>query len=137
MHFPIPPQMLQQLSQNDVEIYQKAIPLAPGTYRLQVIAKDVVGGKCRPSEERDYGASPGSGHALSASSLILADMMERVSHQEHRHAARSSSATTKVRPRMDYTFKHDGTARGSTSSFITLRPMRRPEAGRNRVTTSW
>src|SRR6202050_4847320 len=39
----ISPSMLQQFSENK-SIYQKAIPLQPGTFRLSVVAKDVVAG---------------------------------------------------------------------------------------------
>ena len=38
-----PPSCWQQASKGS-SIYQKSVPLPPGTYRLNVVVKDVVGG---------------------------------------------------------------------------------------------
>ena len=60
-----------------VAIYQKGVPLAPGSYRLELVVKDIVGetmGTYRvalrvPAFEEEK---------LTMSSLILADRIERV-----------------------------------------------------------
>ena len=49
----IPTELLQQ-AVNGSSIYQKSVPLQPGRYRLNVVAKDLVGGNVT-----NYGAGPG------------------------------------------------------------------------------
>ena len=74
--------MLAAAAQNK-SIYQKAIPLQPGSYRLNVTAKDVVAGNVAlesklltvPRIDQDH---------LSASNLVLADYMQHVDDEEHR-----------------------------------------------------
>jgi GWxTD domain-containing protein len=85
----LPAEMLQQ-AMNGSEIYQKQIPLKPGRYRLNVVAKDIV-----PHLDEDK---------LSASSLILADMIEKVPTKSI-GTGQFVIGTSKVRPRMDNTFK--------------------------------
>src|SRR6185369_8793101 len=48
---PIPAEMLQQATQGSA-IYQKQLSLVPGTYRLTVAARDVVGGNTTTYEQR-------------------------------------------------------------------------------------
>ncbi len=102
----IPAEMLQQ-AMNGSQIYSKRIPLAPGTYRLNVVAKDTVGNlvnnyECAlnvPHYDEDQ---------LGASSVILADELERVptnSIGTGQFVIRSS----KVRPRVNDVFKQDET----------------------------
>jgi GWxTD domain-containing protein len=94
---PIPPSMLALASQNK-SIYQKAIPLQPGTYRLNVTAKDVVAGNIAldsvlltvPRLDQDR---------LSASSLVLADYMEHVDMKSI-GTGMFVLGDTKVRPRI-------------------------------------
>src|SRR5439155_8631356 len=45
----IAPELLQKLAANR-SIYQQSIPLAPGRYRLNVVAKDVIGGNTNTYE---------------------------------------------------------------------------------------
>jgi hypothetical protein len=51
-----------QLSQavKGVSVYQKSVPLPPGMYRLNVVAKDIVGGlcRCRTSTTRNWAPAP-------------------------------------------------------------------------------
>ncbi len=76
VNIPIPPSMLAAAAQNK-SIYQKAIPLQPGSYRLNVTAKDIVAGNVAldsklltvPRIDQDK---------LSASTLVLADYMQHV-----------------------------------------------------------
>jgi hypothetical protein len=86
-------------------IYQKAVPLAPGMYRLNIVAKDIVGGNMTvyemaltvPHFEEDK---------LASSSLILADMIEKVPTRSI-GAGQFVIADTKVRPRLNDTFGRD------------------------------
>lgn len=98
----LPSEMLQQ-AMNGSQIYSKRIPLPPGTYRLNIVAKDVVG-----NTMNNYEVAMNVPHydedQLGASSLILADELERVptnSIGTGQFVIRSS----KVRPRISDTFK--------------------------------
>ena len=86
-------------------LYQKNVPLAPGRYRLNIVAKDVIGGS-RASYETALDVPHFEEGKLAASSLILADVIEQV-------AARSAGfgqfviADRKVRPRLSATFRRN------------------------------
>jgi GWxTD domain-containing protein len=86
-------------------IYQKTLPLAPGTYRLNVMAKDVVGGNLS-----NYEVAITVPHLdpdkLSSSTLILADLMEKVPSKSI-GTGQFVIGDTKVRPRMDDVFRRD------------------------------
>jgi GWxTD domain-containing protein len=94
---PIPPSMLAAAAQNK-SIYQKAIPLQPGSYRLNVTAKDVVAGNVAleskllmvPRIDQDR---------LSASTLVLADYMQHVDTKSI-GLGMFVLGDTKVRPRI-------------------------------------
>jgi GWxTD domain-containing protein len=98
----LPTDMLQQ-GVKGASIYQKTLPLQPGRYRLNVVAKDIVGGNTTnfemvlevPRLEDDQ---------LGQSSLILADQLEKVPTKSI-GAGQFVIGTSKVRPRMDETFK--------------------------------
>jgi len=97
-----PTEMLQQAI-NGVSIYQKVLPLKPGRYRLSIAAKDVVGGN-----QTAYPMALDVPHieddALGASSLILADQIEKMD-TKHIGIGQFVIGGSKVRPRMDATFK--------------------------------
>src|SRR5690242_355498 len=112
----VPAEMLQQ-AMNGSRVYSKSIPLAPGTYRLNIVAKDVVGNTMNnfemplvvPHYDEDQ---------LGSSSLILADELERVATKSigtGQFVIRSS----KVRPRVDDTFKQNETM-GIYTEFYNL-----------------
>jgi GWxTD domain-containing protein len=112
----IPSEMLQQ-AMNGSQIYSKRVPLAPGTYRLNIVAKDIVGNTMNtyemalnvPHYEEDQ---------LASSSVILADQLERVptnSIGTGQFVIRSS----KVRPRIGDIFKQDETM-GIYTEFYNL-----------------
>jgi hypothetical protein len=96
--------MLQQ-AVNGSSIYQNTVPLQPGRYRLNVVAKDVVGGNMTnyevaldvPRLEDDQ---------LAASSLILADLIEKVPTKSI-GTGQFVIGTSKVRPRIGESFKRD------------------------------
>jgi GWxTD domain-containing protein len=96
--------MLQQAI-NGESIYQKTIPLPPGRYRLNIVAKDVVGGNMTDYEQA-LDVPRFDDETFSASSLIIADDIEKV-------ATRSIGTgmfvigDSKVRPRIGDTFKRD------------------------------
>ena len=112
----IPSEMLQS-AMNGSQIYSKRIPLAPGTYRLNIVAKDTVGNTMNtyemalnvPHYEEDQ---------LASSSVILADQLERVptnSIGTGQFVIRSS----KVRPRINDIFKQNETM-GIYTEFYNL-----------------
>jgi GWxTD domain-containing protein len=100
----VPSEMLSKASDSK-NIYQTAVPLAPGRYRLNIAAKDLVGNNAStyevaldvPRLDEDN---------LTASSLILADMIEKVPTRSI-GTGMFVIGTTKVRPRMDNTFKRN------------------------------
>ena len=77
------PSILQEYTKRQVDL-PEAVPLAPGTYRLNVVAKDVMGGNLS-NYEVAMTVPRLDPDKLSSSSLILADLMEKVPIQEHRH----------------------------------------------------
>jgi GWxTD domain-containing protein len=99
-----PPEFLQDYTKRR-SIYQKTLPLAPGTYRLNVMAKDVVGGNLS-----NYEVAITVPHLdpdkLSSSTLILADLMEKVPSKSI-GTGQFVIGDTKVRPRMDDVFRRD------------------------------
>jgi GWxTD domain-containing protein len=99
-----PPEYLQDYTKGK-SIYQKTIPLAPGTYRLNVSAKDVVGGNLSLYEVA-VTVPRLDADKLSSSTLILADLMEKVPSKSI-GTGPFVIGDTKVRPRMDDVFKHD------------------------------
>ena len=101
---PIPPSMLAQAAQNK-SIYQKAVPLPPGTYRLNVTAKDVVAGNMA-LETMSITVPRLDQDKLSASSLVLADDMHHVDLKSI-GTGMFVLGDTKVRPRIGNTFKPD------------------------------
>ena len=100
----VPQQMLQQAATGS-SVYQKTVPLAPGKYRLNVVAKDITGGNMTtyevaldvPRFEED---------SLASSSLILADLIEKVPTKSI-GAGQFVIGGSKVRPRLNETFKRD------------------------------
>lgn len=96
-----PTELLSQAVKG-ASVYQKTVPLPPGKYRLNVVAKDVTGGNVNnyemalevPRFEEDK---------LMASSLILADLLEKVPTKSI-GAGQFVIGSTKVRPRVTETF---------------------------------
>jgi GWxTD domain-containing protein len=99
-----PPAYLQDYSKRK-SIYQKTVPLAPGTYRLNIVTKDVVGGNLN-NYEVAVTVPRLDPDKLSSSTLILADMIEKVPTKSI-GTGQFVIGSSKVRPRMDDVFKHD------------------------------
>lgn len=87
---------------NGQSIYQKSVPLAPGMYRLNIVAKDIVGGNTN-NFEMALTVPRYSEDKLGSSSLILADTIERVPTRSI-GSGQFVIGDTKVRPRLSGTF---------------------------------
>ncbi len=98
----VPTEMLQEASQG-MSIYQKSVPLAPGMYRLNVVAKDIVGGTM-VNYEMALNVPRMEEDQLFASSIILADVLEKVPTKSI-GSGQFVIGTSKVRPRMSESFK--------------------------------
>ncbi len=96
-----PSVMLAEASKGKA-IYQNAVPLPPGTYRVNVVAKDVVGGNMN-NYEMAITVPRFEDERLGASSLILADMIEKVP-TKNIGAGQFVIGTSKVRPRLNDAF---------------------------------
>ncbi|HMD38180.1 MAG TPA: GWxTD domain-containing protein [Candidatus Acidoferrum sp.] len=125
------PDSLFQQSLKLQSIYQKAVPLRPGLYRLDIVVKDVQSGNVGvintalrvPHYEDDK---------LDASTLILADQLEHVPAKQI-GTGQFVLGSTKVRPRLDnefttadrlgiylqvYNLKSDETTHKSSATFL-------------------
>ena len=102
----VPAELLQQ-AQNGSQIYSKRIPLAPGTYRLNVVAKDIVGNTVN-NYETAVVVPHYDEEQLGSSSVILADELERVPTNSI-GAGQFVIRSSKVRPRINDTFKQNET----------------------------
>ena len=93
----VPTEMLQEAS-TGASIYQKSIPLQPGMYRLNVVAKDIIGGNMN-NYEMALNVPRMDEDVLFASSLVLADVIEKVPTRSI-GTGQFVIGTSKVRPRM-------------------------------------
>ena len=104
----VPPELLEK-ELNHSKLYWKAIPLRPGRYRIDIVVKDVngdrVGTWSRGIMVPDY-----PDDRLSASSLILADQMEKV-------ATKSVGAGSFVIGETKLAYPHLDGADGKPASF--------------------
>lgn len=103
---PVPTEMLQDAVKG-VSVYQKTVPLPPGKYRLNVVAKDVTAGTVN-----NYEVALDVPHfdedKLATSTLILADQIEKVP-TKNIGIGQFVIGGSKVRPRVDDTFRKDET----------------------------
>ncbi len=100
----VPDSLLQQ-SLKGFSIYQKAVPLRPGLYRLDVVVKDVNSGNVGAVNTR-VAVPQYSDDQLSSSTLIMADEIQRVSEHDI-GVGQFVLGDVKVRPRLDATFTPD------------------------------
>jgi len=96
------PDSLFQQSVKLQSIYQKAVPLRPGLYRLDLVIKDVQSGNVGVVNTR-LQVPRYQDEKLEASSLILADQIERVPAKQI-GAGQFVIGSSKVRPRLDGDF---------------------------------
>ena len=99
-----PNEMLQAYAQRS-SIYQKNIPLPPGTYRLNVVVKDIVGGNMN-NYETALNVPHVDNEKLMSSTIVLADLIEKVPTRSI-GVGQFVIGTTKVRPRVTESFKRD------------------------------
>jgi GWxTD domain-containing protein len=99
-----PPEMLQAVSKQR-SVYQKSIPLAPGLYRLNVVAKDVTGGNMN-NYEVALNVPRLDADRITSSTLVLADIIEPVPTRSI-GTGQFVIGTSKVRPRVGETFRRD------------------------------
>jgi len=127
---PIPAEMLQKAMKGQ-SVYFKSIPLQPGTYRLNIVAKDTVAGTMNnfemPLHVPEYQED-----AIGSSSLILADQIERLPTTSV-GAGPFVIRSSKVRPRVGDTFKQSEKM-GIYTEFYNLgmdEKTRKPEGSVN------
>src|SRR5690349_13441133 len=96
------PDSLFQQSLKLQSIYQKAVPLRPGLYRLDLVIKDVQSGNIGVVNTR-LQVPRYADDKLDASSLILADQIERVPAKQI-GSGQFVLGSSKVRPRLEGDF---------------------------------
>src|SRR6266446_4495430 len=96
------PESLFQRSLKLHSIYQKAVPLRPGLYRLDIVIKDVKSGNVGVINTR-LQVPRYDDDTLEASSLILADQLERVPAKQI-GTGQFVLGSSKVRPKLDGEF---------------------------------
>src|SRR3989440_862155 len=96
------PDSLYQQSLKLQSIYQKAVPLRPGLYRLDLVIKDVQSGNIGVVNSR-LQVPRYEDDKLEASSLILADQIEHVPAKQI-GAGQFVLGSSKVRPRLEGDF---------------------------------
>ena len=96
------PDSLFQRSLKLQSIYQKAIPLRPGLYRLDLVIKDVQSGNVGVVNTR-LAVPRYADDKLDASTLILADQLEHVPAKQI-GSGQFVLGSTKVRPRLENDF---------------------------------
>jgi GWxTD domain-containing protein len=96
------PDTLYQQSLKLQSIYQKAVPLRPGLYRLDLVIKDVRSGNIGVVNSR-LQVPRYEDDKLEASSLILADQIEHVPAKQI-GAGQFVLGSSKVRPRLEADF---------------------------------
>ena len=94
----VPSELLAR-TQNNVSVYWKSLPLRPGLYKIDVVIKDVNNQDHIGRWERSVNVPKYDDDKLSASSLILADQMERVPSKDI-GAGNFVIGNTKLRPRV-------------------------------------
>src|ERR1700686_4104637 len=96
------PESLFQRSLKLQSIYQKAVPLRPGLYRLDIVIKDVKSGNVGVINTR-LQVPRFDDDTLEASSLILADQLEHVPAKQI-GTGQFVLGSSKVRPKLDGEF---------------------------------
>ena len=98
----VPTAMLQEAI-GGVRMYQKSIPLAPGMYRINIVAKDITGGNMN-NYEMALNVPRLEEDKLMASSLVLSDVLEKVPTRQI-GTGQFVIGSSKVRPRVGEAFK--------------------------------
>jgi GWxTD domain-containing protein len=96
------PDSLFSMAVKQMSIYQKALPLRPGLYRLDLVVKDVSSGNVGAVNTR-LAVPRYDEEKLEASTLILADQIEHVPAKQI-GTGQFVLGSSKVRPRLDADF---------------------------------
>ena len=112
------PDSLLEPSLKGFSIYQKAVPLRPGLYKVDIVLKDVNSGNVGVLNTR-LAVSAIPDDKLDASSLILADQLEPVSSKDV-GVGQFVLGSTKVRPKLDGEF-HENQPMGVYLQFYNLK----------------
>src|SRR5712691_5192165 len=99
------PDSLLEPSLKGFSVYQKAVPLRPGLYKLDVVIKDVNSGNVGVLNTR-LAVSSIPDDKLDAAALILADQIEPVGTKDV-GTGQFVIGSTKVRPKLDAEFRAD------------------------------
>jgi GWxTD domain-containing protein len=94
----VPTELLAR-TQNNVSVYWKALPLRPGLYKIDIVIKDVNNQDHVGRWQRSVNVPKYDDDRLAASSLILADQMERVPSKDI-GAGNFVIGNTRIRPRV-------------------------------------
>src|SRR5438270_1225391 len=94
-----PAELLPKVLEN-ASVYWKALPLRPGRYRFDIVVKDVNGDRMGTWSRGILVPDMSDDKGLTSSTLILADVMEKVPSKSV-GAGMFVLGSTKVRPRMD------------------------------------
>jgi GWxTD domain-containing protein len=91
-----------QLYRHTMQVYQQSVPLPAGRYRLNILAKDTISGNAH-NYEGEIDVPYFDSGKLSASSLVLADVIEKLPTRQI-GGAMFAIGDTKVRPRVGNNF---------------------------------
>lgn len=94
----VPSELLAR-TQNNVSVYWKSLPMRPGLYKVDIVIKDVNNPDHIGTWRRSINVPKYDDDKLSASSLILADQMERVPSKDI-GAGNFVIGNTRIRPRV-------------------------------------
>ncbi len=94
----VPSELLGR-TQNNVSVYWKSLPLRPGLYKIDIVIKDVNNPDHIGTWRRSVNVPKYDDDKLAASSLILADQMERVPSKDI-GAGNFVIGNTRIRPRV-------------------------------------
>ena len=95
----VPAELLAKTAENS-SVYWKALPLRPGRYRFDIVVKDVNGDRMGTWSRGLIVPDMSDDKGLTSSTLILADVMEKVPSKSI-GTGMFVIGSTKVRPRMD------------------------------------
>ncbi len=88
-----------------VSVYQKSVPLPPGMFRLNVVAKDIVSGNMN-NYEMALNVPHFDDEKLASSTLVVADLIEKVPTKSI-GTGPFVIGSSKVRPRLSEQFKRE------------------------------
>jgi GWxTD domain-containing protein len=104
IEIPVAEEMLQAVAARQ-SIYQESVPLTPGRYRLNLVAKDIVAGNMS-NQEIALDVPHYDDEKLSSSTLMLSDIIEKVP-TKNIGTGMFVIGDTKVRPRLSESFSRD------------------------------